>query len=102
MTEPTCDVHRAAEIMNVHENTVYELIEACELPAAKLGRGWVILTQDVLRLVTEAIRLQTAARINAKSDGQSSRRTRATRASRPSQKPAGSRTASACAGSCAR
>ena len=37
----------------------------------------MILTQDVLRLVTEAIRLQTAARINAKSDGQSSRRTRA-------------------------
>ena len=37
MTEPTCDVSRAAAIMNVHENTVYELIEACELPAAKLG-----------------------------------------------------------------
>lgn len=63
MTEPTCDVPRAAEIMNVHENTVYDLIEACEPPAAKLGRGWGMLTQDVLRLVTEAIRAQTAARI---------------------------------------
>lgn len=93
MTEPTCDVPRAAEIMNVHENTVYDLIEACELPAAKLGRGWVMLTQDVLRLVTEAIRAQTAARIKAKGDGQGSRRTRATRASRPGQTPEGLRSA---------
>ena len=61
---PTVTLEQAAELMNVHTKTVVDdYINTCRLPAAKLGRGWVMLTEDVLSLIRQRIAQQTAERM---------------------------------------
>lgn len=62
---PTVDVLGAAALMKVHPQTVLDMIARGELPAAQIGRSYVLLTSDVLRYVEEAIVRQTAARMRA-------------------------------------
>lgn len=60
----TLTVEQAAEqYFKVHENTVYRMIETCELPAAKFGRSYVMLEEDVVDLIRNQIRLQTSERL---------------------------------------
>ena len=42
----TLSVPEAGELMNVHINTVLKLIDAGTLPAAKIGRAYVLLVVD--------------------------------------------------------
>lgn len=62
---PTVDIRGAAALMMVHPQTVLDMIARGELPAAQIGRSYVLLTSDVLRFVEEAIVRQTAARMRA-------------------------------------
>lgn len=64
--KPTLTVDQAADWLNVHANTVYELIEDCVLPAGKQGRGYVLLKEDVARHIVKLVREQTAARMGGK------------------------------------
>lgn len=62
-TPATLDVIGAADMMKVHPNTVLGLISGGILPAAKIGRAYVLLTQDVLDYIEQQIINQTAERL---------------------------------------
>lgn len=59
----TLSTLQAAELMNVHPKTVEDLIRQGTIPAAKIGRAWVMLERDVLRYVEDQIINQTAQRL---------------------------------------
>lgn len=59
----TVGLDEAATIMKVHINTVMKLISAGVIPAAKVGRAWVMLRRDVLNYVEQQIRAQTSQRL---------------------------------------
>lgn len=42
----TCNITEAARLLKVHEETVAEMIRECKIPAAKVGRAWVMLERD--------------------------------------------------------
>jgi excisionase family DNA binding protein len=63
MSGSTVDIHDAAEILKCHYKTVLDLIEKGALPAAKVGKAWVMLTVDVHRHLENEIIRQTAARM---------------------------------------
>lgn len=62
---PTTNVSQAATILNIHENRVLKLIEGGDLPAAKIGRAWVMMTKDVLTYIENQIIVQTQQRMGA-------------------------------------
>lgn len=59
----TVNVTQAAALLHVHPKTVLELVGTGELPAAQIGRAYVMLTKDVLQYVENAIIKQTAERM---------------------------------------
>jgi len=59
----TCSISEAARLLKVHEETVKDLVHAHKIPAAKIGRAWVMLERDVLEYLERQIQLQTAARM---------------------------------------
>lgn len=61
--QPTLNVIEAAEVLKVHPKTVEGLIREGVIPAAKIGRAWVMLTADVLRYVEDEVTRQTAQRM---------------------------------------
>ena len=63
MSNETVDVKGAADLMKVHPETIKELIAACALPAARVGRAYVLLRRDVLAYVEREIVNQTARRL---------------------------------------
>lgn len=60
---PTLNVKTAAEVLQVHPNTVEGLIRSCALPAAKVGRSYVLLTKDVMAYIEHQVCRQTAERM---------------------------------------
>ena len=67
MTSATVDVHGAAELLKVHPKTVLDLISAGALPAARVGRAYVMMTKDVLDHIQNQIIHQTAKRMGHQS-----------------------------------
>ncbi|WP_081311583.1 helix-turn-helix domain-containing protein [Ralstonia pickettii] len=61
----TVGIKGAAEILHIHPNTVVDLITNGQIPAAKVGRAWVMMTRDVLAYVERLIIAQTAERLVA-------------------------------------
>ena len=61
----TLNVTQAADLLQVHPNTVFKLVEAGAIPAAKVGRAYVMLHRDVLAYVENQIIRQTAERMGA-------------------------------------
>lgn len=59
---PTMNVIEAAETLKVHPKTVEDLIRNGILPAAKIGRAWVMMTEHVMTYLEDQIIKQTAAR----------------------------------------
>ncbi len=58
----TLDLRGAAALMNVHPRTVEAMARDGRLPAAKIGRAYVLLARDVLAFVEQQIASQTATR----------------------------------------
>lgn len=58
----TLSLTAAAERMCVHVNTVLKLITAGAIPAAKIGRAWVMLESDVMNYIEQQVIRQTAER----------------------------------------
>jgi len=63
LNDDTLNTIEASKMMKVHPQTVLDLIGAGALPAAKIGRAYVLLTRDVLGYVERAIIRQTAERM---------------------------------------
>ncbi len=59
----TVDITGAADLMKVHPKTVEEMIRAGEIPAAKMGRAYVMMTRDILQHIERQIVRQTAERM---------------------------------------
>jgi len=59
----TVDLSGAADLLKVHQKTALDLIHAGAIPAAKVGRAYVMLRQDVLHYIENQILAQTAARM---------------------------------------
>ena len=62
MQSSTLTLHQAADLMNVHINTVTKLIISGDLPAAKIGRAYVILYKDAMDYIERMVIRQTAQR----------------------------------------
>lgn len=90
-TSPTMSLAEAADALKIHPHSLEKLIRAGEINAGKVGRAYVLMTRDVLAYVEKVIIQQTAARLNLKT----------TRGPSTNRRRAGSRSASASAGSCA-
>lgn len=59
----TLNTTEAAGVLKIHENRVLKLIGDGEIPAAKVGRAWVMLERDVMQYVENQILQQTAERM---------------------------------------
>lgn len=59
----TTDIRGMAEMLNIHPKTALELIQGGAVPAAKVGRAWVIMVKDVLTYLERQIVTQTAERM---------------------------------------
>lgn len=95
---PTVDLLGAADLLKVHPKTVQDLIKCGALPAARVGRSYVLMTRDVLGHIEAAIIAQTAQRL-----GKTAKATKsATTTDRPGRSRAGSRNASSSGATCAR
>ncbi len=58
----TLSLYSAAKKMNIHTNTMMRLIHEGVIPAAKIGRAYVLLEKDVMAYVDAQIAKQTAER----------------------------------------
>lgn len=58
----TFDLDETASYLKADTETVRELAESGEIPAAKIGRSWVFLEADVHEYLTAHVRAQTAKR----------------------------------------
>ena len=58
----TLSVAEAAARMKSSQKTIYRLIDACQLPAARIGKSYVILESDVTKYIEEQVFAQTEAR----------------------------------------
>jgi len=58
----TLDLRGAAALMNVHPRTVEAMARDGRLPAAKIGRAYVLMERDVLAFIERQIASQTATR----------------------------------------
>lgn len=61
MTE-TVSVIEASQLLITSDQTVLRLIDAGKLPAAKLGKSWVLFRDEVLEYLRSEIRRQTNER----------------------------------------
>lgn len=59
----TVSIKEAAELMVVHPKTVLDLIAQGVLPAARIGRAFVLMKHDVVNYVEAQIVRQTAERM---------------------------------------
>ena len=59
----TVNVVGAAEMMYAHPKTVFKLIGDGVLPAARIGKSFVLLRSDVLRHIENEIIKQTSIRM---------------------------------------
>ncbi len=77
----TTDLRGAADILKVHPKTMLELIQSGAVPAAKVGRAYVMLTRDVLNYLAQLLIKQTVDRMRG-----------ITKVNQPDRTRAGSRT----------
>lgn len=63
----TLDLRGAAALMKVHPRTVEAMARDGRLPAAKIGRSYVLMERDVLDFIEQQIANQTARREKGKS-----------------------------------
>jgi len=56
----TVDIEGAAQLMNIHARTAEKLVVRGILPAARIGRAYVLMERDVLAYIEEQVACQTA------------------------------------------
>ena len=65
----THTLETAAQLLATDPTTVRHLIEDGTIPAAKIGRAWVMIEDDLAEYLRQRIRDQTAERIELASIG---------------------------------
>lgn len=65
----TYTIDDAAKFLATDPTTVRALIDDGKLPAAKIGRAWVMMETDLVDYLTARIREQTAERIERRATG---------------------------------
>jgi excisionase family DNA binding protein len=75
----TIDIIAASKLLCVHPNTLAKLIHSGAIPAARIGRAYVMLERDVLDYATAQIVQQTAQRMG----GMPVKMRRSTRSAKP-------------------
>ena len=79
----THTLETAAELLATDPTTVRALIEDGIIPAAKIGRAWVMIEDDIAEYLRQRIREQTAERIEVAASGNKRRqRTEASQTTR--------------------
>ena len=58
----TLNLEQTADLLCVHANTVLDLASKGEIPAAKIGRAWVFVEEDVVSWLRKQTQTQTEAR----------------------------------------
>jgi excisionase family DNA binding protein len=76
MTDDTCDIHQAGDILKVHPETVLDLIAKGDIPAGRIGRAYVMLRKDVIAYVSKRIATETAQRMGGGPKAKKPRRKR--------------------------
>lgn len=71
----TYDTTGAAKVLHVDPNTITDLINAGEIPAAKIGRNWVITEEHLTAYLLNAIDKQTSERRDKIEQGNIPKRT---------------------------
>jgi excisionase family DNA binding protein len=61
-TQSTLSVPQAADRMNIHPETMLKMLQRGTIPAAKIGRSYVILEKDVMKYIEDQVIKQTAQR----------------------------------------
>jgi excisionase family DNA binding protein len=56
------DVHKAAGLLTVSVDTVYDLFKSGELPARKVGRKWITTKAVVMRWIEGSVAYEAADR----------------------------------------
>jgi len=74
MISITVDINGAADLLKVHPKTVLDLISAGTLPAAKIGRSYVLMTKDVVAYIEGQMVRQMAARMGVAAPANRARR----------------------------
>lgn len=74
MNTITVDIHGAADLLKVHPKTVLDLIGAGALPAAKIGRSYVLMTKDVVSYIEVQLVRQMAERMGSPATSNTRRR----------------------------
>jgi excisionase family DNA binding protein len=62
------DVHKAAELLTVSADTVYDLFKSGELPARKVGRKWITTRAAIMRWIESSFASNAAERAVASDD----------------------------------
>ncbi|MDW3094549.1 MAG: helix-turn-helix domain-containing protein [Gammaproteobacteria bacterium] len=58
MGDETINVKQAADLLHVHEETARDLARQGQIPAAKFGRSWVFIKQDLLDAIRSRYTIQ--------------------------------------------
>jgi len=56
------DVHKAAELLTVSTDTVYDMFKSGELPARKVGRKWITTRAVLIRWIEGSVTNDAAGR----------------------------------------
>ncbi|HSD36115.1 MAG TPA: helix-turn-helix domain-containing protein [Rhodocyclaceae bacterium] len=67
---PFIDAVQAGDILGVHANTIYEMIDEGLLAAAKVGKSWRLRRQDVDNYLSNQIEEQTRQRKERKQNAE--------------------------------
>lgn len=59
----TYDIKETAQVLKVHPKTVAQLIHEGALPAAIIGKAFVLLQKDVNAYIEQQVRKQTMSRM---------------------------------------
>lgn len=51
MNKETCDLQKAASLLNCHPQTVLKYVHSGELKGRKIGRAWVFVIDDLVSLI---------------------------------------------------
>jgi len=65
----TLDLQGAASLMKIHPVTLGRMINDGQIPAARIGRAYVLMERDVLGYIERQISAQTAGRGEGKPRG---------------------------------
>ena len=69
----TLDIHEAAALAKCHPDTMRKLMKAGEAPGTKVGRAWVVLTEEFEKWLGDKCRSTNASPVESGGSGLAAR-----------------------------